>query len=642
MPFIRPYEQQVSAISEVPSSRASGGGAVAGALVKLGRDITALGDRIERRDQERDEADFISAAAELKAQLAERRRQAGLDGTAAEPEWVDKERTFAEEKLGQVAGNLRTGRGQRRAQQRTALFLAEETERWIATSSNTSAALQKNQLQNVEDLTLRAVQQDPTHYNVAVEHFLADLDSPAYSQLSKDLKEDYGREFKAKAARAMLDGTEQAYGSQAALTLLETVRDDIPAAQYTSLKDHFTKRAKVEQAQDNEAEQYKLFREVDAMIKNGGDPTEVIEAGVKSELMSAEQGMAWHAKHDAYVEHQRKVANATAAFRMGDLAGFAMAERPIQREVADAWVAEQLAGYASADGNGKQEIASRIVQKGVDMDYVFPGMQNTLRAPPQGEGFTVAVDLYRSLNAFDPYYASKYVTADQRARFDVYETAIRSGASLEQAMESARSVTPEAITKARKELFSPEGKIVVNEMRSAIADKPFWLTGDVLNGRQAANAVIETATLRLAGNPAADISVAVEQAQADYEARNVRMGELWVPRDFMSGVPSNRMAGVATRIVTRLPDVLRAHNLPVVDGEYALAPDYLSERDKRLQVYDPNGFPVPGLRFGPDDFKAEYHALQRDEYQRQLKERRERKSTAETQGPGGPVSGFVQ
>lgn len=628
MPFIRPYESAVSPMTggiDVPRAQS---GATARALTGFGQALGALGDRLHQRDLEQDDADSVAAVAQLKAEMAERRQQAALSGEAANPEWLDKEREYAEERLGKASETLRTESGRQRAQQRAVILVSEETQRLIATQATVAAGIQKNQLQQVEDLTLRAIQKDPTTRAGAVESFLEDLEGPAYSRLSKDVKEDYVRQFRFKAARAFLDGTEQAYGSSAALAAIDTVRDEMPAEQYTALRDHFTNREKLEQAKDRELEQYRLFRAIDDVITGGGDPRDMIEAGVGGKLLSAEQATSLHTKYDKYVEHQQKIANAAAAFRVGDSVSFAEVEPAVRKEVADAWVAEQLTDYAQADPIGKKVIANQIVKKGVDMDYVFTGIKNSLRTPPHGPGFEAAVDLYRSLENFDPYYASKYVSEDQRARFDVYASAVQGGATAEQALEFARAITPERVSKARQMLNSVEGKTLKDDLRARLTDRPFWFTGDMLNGQQAADAIIDRATVLLAGNPGADTETILDAAQKAYESRNVRMGQLWVPREFVSGVPADRMATVADSVLARLPDVLRKNNLPVVDGQYALAPDGASERDKRLQVYDPQGFPVPGLRFGPDDFKAEYRALQGIEYEKARTERGRRGSTA--------------
>lgn len=614
MPFIKTYEPSVSPSVSAPMRRAE---AVAadGGLSALGAGIASLEQAIERRQIEQDDTDAVTAAAELKAKLAERRKQAALDGKAAEPDWLEQERDFAQAEWETTLGNLRTDTGRQRAKQRQAVLLSEETNRWIATQSSTAAGLQKNKLQNVEDVTLRAIQQDPSGRALAVENFLDDLDGPAYAQLSKDVKDDYARQFRYKAARAFLDGTEQAHGSAAALAVLDTVREEMPAEQYTSLRDHFTNRSKQEDAQEREAEQYKLFQTIDAMIESGGDPRKLITAAVEDKLLSAEQAFSQHERWQKEVELRQKIANADAAFRLGDLVSFSGVEPSIRKTVADRWVAEQMQAYAAGDPDQQRFIANQIVKKGVQMDYTFTGVQTSLRANPQGAGFTQAVDLYRSLEAFDPYYASKYVSEDQRARFDVYSNAVLGGATEETALELARGITPEAIAKTRKLFGSEEGRTTRDALKAALSDKPYWFTGEMINGHQAANAVMERAAVMLAANPSADIESVVESARVAYESQNVRMGNLWVPRAFMSGVPADRMADIAGSVTARLPDVLRANNLPVVDGNYVLAPDATSARDSRLQVYDPTGFPVPGLRFGPEDFKAEYRALQGKEYE---------------------------
>lgn len=612
MPFIKTYDSQVAPGGPAPSANAPNLGD--GGLGTLGHGLTGAAANIYRRDLEKDDADAVTEVARLKAELAERRQAAALNGDAADPEWMDKEREYAQERLGALTDSLRTGDGKRAAKMRSEVFLSEENNRWLATQATVAAGLQKNQLQQVEDLTLRAIQKDPLTHGEATATFLSDLGGPAYSRLSKDVKEDYVRQFRFKAARAALEGTEYAYGSQAALKMLDGLRDEMPAEQYAALRDHFTTRAKQEAAKDKEEEQYKLFQHIDSMMKSGGNPLSLIDAGVSNKLLSAEQGIGLREKYDKYVEHRTKVANADLAFRAGDLVSFEAIEPEIRKEAANAWIAEQVNTYNAADPAGKAGVANQIVRKGVEMDYVFPGIKNSLRASPQSDGFGTAVDLYRSLEAYDPYYASKYVSEDQRARFEVYSNAVKGGATAEVAADMARSITPESIAKTREVFKGKDGRALAEDIRAKMADKP-WSLKSMINGRQAADAVMNRVVTQLAGNPAADVDSLINSAIAMYQSQNVPMGDLWVPRSFMSGVPSGKMVDVANRITARLPDVLRANKLPVVDGNYALAPDSASDRDGRLQVYDPTGFPVPGLRFGPQDFKTEYRALQADEYE---------------------------
>lgn len=614
MARIQTYESQIPASVGVDYRRMDG--ASDGGLSGLAQGVATFVEQRQRRELEQDESDSLSAVAQLKAELAERRHAATLDGKAADPDWIETEREYAQRRLSEVTGNLRTQDGKRRANLRNTQLLAEETGRMLHTQSTVSAGLQKNKLQNVEDLTLRAIQQDPDSHRGAVDTFLSDLQGPAYAQLSKDVKEDYARQFKFKAARTYLEGVEQAFGAEEALASLAHVRADMPAEQYTSIKDHYTNRAKAEKSKTDEMAQYNLFRSIDDTIKKGGDPRSAIEKGVESKLMSAEQGIGLHDKYEKYVELQRKITAADSAFRMNDLAGFSEVEANIRKDVADRWIAEQMQTYQQASPDEKKAISNQIVKKGVEMDYVFSGVKNSLRATPHGDGFSKAVDLYRSLEKFDPYYASKYVSDDQRARFDVYTMASQGGATVEQSLEMARAITPESIAKTKQVLGTEEGRSVRESLKSKLSDKPYWGTGSMLNGQQATNAVLQRATVMLAGNPAAELETVVESARIAYEHQNVRMGNLWVPRAFLSGVPADRMADVAGRITARLPGVLKAQKLPVVDGEYMLAPDNASDKDSRLQVYDPSGFPIPGLRFGSADFKAEYRSMQGEEYER--------------------------
>jgi hypothetical protein len=612
MPYIKTYDSQIAPQGMPQTAGAPNLGD--GGLGALGQGLAGAAGNIYRRDLEKDDSDTVTEVARLRAELAERRQAAALNGDAADPEWGDKERAYAQDRLETLAGNMRTGDGRRLAKTRSEVFLADETNRWLATQATVSASLQKNQLQQVEDLTLRAIQKDPLTHGESTAAFLSDLEGPAYSRLSKDMKEDYVRRFRFNAARAATEGTEQTYGSQAALKMLDSLRDEMPSEQYTALRDHFTIRAKQEVAKDKEEEQYKLFQHISDVMKSGGNPLPLIDAGVSNKLMSAEQGIGFRDKYDKYVEHRTKVANADSAFRVGDLVGFEASDPAVKKEVADAWIAEQMGRYGGSDANGKKAIAGEIVRKGVEMDYVFAGIKNSLRTSPHSPGFGTAVDLYRSLEAFDPYYASKYVSDDQRARFEVYANAAQGGATAEQATVFAQNITPENIAKQRKVFSGADGKALADDIRKKLDDGP-WLKG-MINSRMAADDVMGRVVTQLAGNPSADVDKLISSALDTYASQNAQMGQLWVPRKFLSGVPADKMVAVADRITTRLPDVLRARKLPVVDGKYALAPDKTSDRDGRLQVYDPTGFPIPGLRFGPQDFQTEYRALQADEYKK--------------------------
>jgi len=611
MPFIKPYESSVPLAAGIQSRPAQ---AVDNGMGALAQGVSRFGEQRHKRQLEQDDSDLIATQARLRATLAERRQQAGLDGSAADPEWLEKEREYAESEFDKTVSKMRTDDGRRIGQGRQALLIGEESQRWLATAANASAAQQKTQLQEVEDLTLQAVQKDPSGYNVATADFLANLEGPAYGSLPKDFKDGYGREFKARSARAFLDGTEQAYGSAAALRALDTVREDMPAAQYTSLRDHFTNRAKVEQASQRESEQLVFFRRVDAMVSRGNNPTDAVTDAVADKLISAEQGSAIDKQYIKHVELQQKIANADAAFRIGDLVKFAAVEPAIQTQVADAWLAGQRQVMASADPETRKQIAGGIVEKGVNLDYVFPGIKAALRASPHGENFAGVVDEYLTLKTFDPYYASKLASPDQQARFEVYAASKLAGMPDGQALEFARSITPERVTNARKFLHSEEGKPELANMRATLTDRSGWGTGDMLNGRQAANEVVEYAALLMAGNPSAPIEDIVASAQSAYESQNMRSGNVWIPRRFVGSIPAPSMQDVTSRVLRRLPDVMRASDLPVLDGDYAIAPDDLSPRDGRMQVYDPMLRPIPGLRLGPTEFRAEYQRMQGEGY----------------------------
>lgn len=613
MPRIPIYESQVSPTAQIPFTPASAANGDGG-LVALGAGLAQLGQNVYRRQYEQDDADSVEATAKLRTALAERRQQAAIDGTAADPEWVAKEREWAEEQIAQVAGNLRTADGKKRASARGALALHQETEQALLVQAKTVAALQKNKLQAAEDLALRAIQADPASRAVAVENFLADLEGPAYSRLPADMKEEYTRQFRYKAAREFLNGTEMKFGAAAALEELDSVRDEMPAEQFAALRDHFTTRVKAEKAKNKEVEQLAAFRRIDDLIRDGGNPKALIDTAVKKEVLSAEQGFALEKQWVKYVELQRKVAEAGAAWRAGDRAMFDRVEPSIREEAINRWMAEKNAELDNAAPEQRPRIAHEIARKGVEMDYVFPALKARLETPPHGPGFAAAVDLYRSLDAYDRYYASQYVDAAQRARFDIYVDAVAGGADDKTAMELARTVTPEAIAKTRKLLQSQDGKNVRAIVEDALSDRPGWFTGDMLNGREATDAVMEGIAARLAGNPAADINKVAEAAVKAYEDAHLRVGNLWVPRAAVRGIPADEMLPVVERVQRGIPDVLRELKFPVVEGEYRVAPDRLSSRDGKLQVFDPEGLPIPGFRLGAADFQREYREQKAKEY----------------------------
>lgn len=615
MPRIQIYESQVSPSAQIPTTPASAADGDGG-LSAFGQGLAQLGQNVYQRQYEQDDAESIEATAKMRTAMAERRQQAAIDGTAADPEWVAKEREWAEEQIGQVAGNLRTSDGKKRASTRGLLALQEETEQAMAVQARTVAALQKNKLQATEDLTLRAIQADPASHPAAIENFLIDLDGPAYSKLPADVKEDYARQFRYKAAREFLNGTEMKFGSAAALAELDSVRDEMPAEQFAALRDHFTTRVKSEKAKNKEVEQLTTFRRIDDLIRDGGNPKALIDKGVKNEVLSAEQGFALEKQWIKYVEIQQKVAEAGSAWRAGDRAVFDRVEPSIREEAINRWMAEKNAQLDKVPPEQRPQIAHEIARKGVEMDYVFPALKAKLEAPPHGPGFAAAVDLYRSLDAYDRYYASQYADAAQRARFDIYSDAVAGGADSKTAMELARNVSPEAMAKARKLLQSADGKSVRDTIEAALSDRPGWFTGNIMNGREVADAVMEGVAARLAGNPAADISKVAAAAVKAYEDRNVRVGRLWIPRTAVRGVPADEMVSVVERVQRAIPDVLREAKFPGVEGEYTLAPDRMSERDGKLQVFDAEGMPVPGFRFGAADFQREYREQKADEYKK--------------------------
>lgn len=621
MPRIPIYESQVSPTAQIPFTPASAANGDGG-LVALGEGLAQLGQNVYRRQYEQDDADSVEATAKLRTALAERRQQAAIDGTAADPEWVAKEREWAEEQIAQVAGNLRTADGKKRASARGALALHQETEQALLVQATTVAALQKNKLQAAEDLALRAIQADPASRAVAVENFLADLEGPAYSRLPADMKEEYTRQFRYKAAREFLNGTEMKFGAAAALEELDSVRDEMPAEQFAALRDHFTTRVKAEKAKNKEVEQLAAFRRIDDLIRDGGNPKALIDTAVKKEVLSAEQGFALEKQWVKYVELQRKVAEAGAAWRAGDRAMFDRVEPSIREEAINRWMAEKNAELDNAAPEQRPRIAHEIARKGVEMDYVFPALKARLETPPHGPGFEEAVKLYREIESFDRYYASRYVDKGQLARFDVHQAAVATGLDAKTALEMARTVTPEATAKARKFLQSEDGKNVRAVIQDAVLDAIGIGTGDMLNGEQAVEAVMDGVAARLAGNPAADLDAVVRAALKGYENEHVRVGSLWLPREAVQGVPADEMVGVIERVQKSIPDALTEMRFPIKEGEYRLAPDRLSTRDKKLQVFDPEGVPVTGFRLGAADFQREYREQKAKEYREAVEARK--------------------
>ena len=613
MPRIPIYDSQVSPTAQIPTTPASAANGDGG-FGALGQGVAQLGQNIYQRQYEQDDAESIEATAKLRTAMAERRQQAAIDGTAADPEWVAKEREWAEEQIGQMSGNLRTSDGKKRASTRGALALHEETEQAMAVQAKTVAALQKNKLQATEDLTLRAIQADPGSHPSAVESFLVDLEGPAYSRLPMDAKEDYARQFRYKAAREFLNGTEMKFGSAAALAELDSVRDEMPAEQFAALRDHFTTRVKSEKAKNKEVEQLATFRRIDDLIRDGGNPKALIDKGVAGEVLSAEQGFALEKQWIKYVELQRKVAEAGSAWRAGDRAVFDRVEPSIREEAINRWMAEKNAELDKVPPEQRPRIAHEIARKGVEMDYVFPALKSRLAAPPHGQGFEKAVKLYREIESFDRYYASQYVDKGQLARFDVHQAAVATGLDSKTALEMARTVTPEATAKARKLLQSADGKEIRAAVDNAVLDAVGLGTGDMLNGHEARDAVMEGVAARLAGNPAADINEVARAALKGYENEHVRVGYLWVPRAAVRGVPADEMVSVLERVQKGVPQALTDQKFPTKEGDYLVAPDRLSERDGKLQVFDPEGSAIPGFRLGAADFQREYREQKTKEY----------------------------
>lgn len=621
MPQIKEYEAQVSAFgATVQTRRATAEDfGPTGGVEAVAAGLGDVGKHLKARAIEKDDTDFLSSLVGVKDNVRTRLKEAIESGDAAKPDWVQREHAYAQEQVDKAVSSLSTYEGQQFAKKRAAAFLSDQSSQWITTSSAVSASLQKNALQAFEDSTLRGIQQSPGSLQTELANFKDALDGPAYARLPKDVREDYARQVQQKAARASVDGVFEQLGPQEALNQLGRVKDDMTAEQYAALRDHYTIKMEREKAQSHEIAQDALYQQFDKVMRNGGNPEYLIAGGVKTSLLTAEQARGLRHEYQTYVDLQVKIKNADVAFRASDNVSFAEVEPKIRKQVADAWLAERVQEYTAASPEQKKDISNQIVKKGVRLDYVFDGLKHMLGSSPESPAFGTAVDTYRSLEAFDPYYASKYVSEDQRVRFDVYEQAIRGGATQEQALKFATNITPKAVAETKKVLRSPEGKVVVDNLRAKVSDAPGWGTGDMVNGRQATDAILARAEVMLAGNPSADVESIVSQARASYEKTNMQLGNMWVPKSFLDGVPDSEMKPVAERIVGRLPDVLRKNKLPVLDGSYVMAPDDHSPRDGRLQVFDPTGFPIPGLRFGPEDFKREYRTMAGEKYERAVK-----------------------
>src|SRR3990167_11429320 len=104
MPFIKPYESSVPLAAGIQSRPAQVVGNGMGALAQGG---SRFGEQRHKRQLEQDDSDLIATQARLRATLAERRQQAGLDGAAANPEGLGKKKEDAEAGVRQKGGKKR-------------------------------------------------------------------------------------------------------------------------------------------------------------------------------------------------------------------------------------------------------------------------------------------------------------------------------------------------------------------------------------------------------------------------------------------------------------------------------------------------------------------------------------------------------
>src|SRR3990167_3285097 len=115
MPFIKPYEASVPLAAGIQSRPAR---VVDNGMGALAQGVNRFGEQRHKRQLEQDDSDLIATQARLRATLAERRLQAGLDGSAADPEWLEKEREYAESEFDKTGSKIRTDDGRRIGQGR--------------------------------------------------------------------------------------------------------------------------------------------------------------------------------------------------------------------------------------------------------------------------------------------------------------------------------------------------------------------------------------------------------------------------------------------------------------------------------------------------------------------------------------------
>lgn len=644
MPIIREYDQKVQSSGDPGRISQVNVGALgaAGRVVQgIGGAVSQFGADIEASNESKDKSDLQVEIAKARNEITTQLQTDVQSGTVNSDDYLQTFNERVSQRLGTIGDTMRTRAGREAAatyasitgsEFSTHAATAKVTADGQQTAFNYSRALSYDR----NNLVL-----DPTQFESILEKWKVDLNDPRgpYANLSAEQRSKAEIETGKGLSLSYFQGALNAFGP-------EYVEKDLRTGKYNAYLDADTtaslfEKIKSEKTKKDEKAEYALRQTIESYIRDGKDPTILIDSGVEKNLYGAETGMALRHAWDAYREKQIKVRAADLAFRAGSETEFYRVDTDIKREVAEAWVAEQMQDYDNLEPEDKKAVLGRVVEKGAKMGYMFDGISSLMQVTPHGEAFGRAVDTFNSLESFDPYYAGKYANSDQKARFSVYTDAISGGATVEQALEAARRINPEQIAKTREFFRTEEGRSAIDKMKNALADIP-WSFRSTVNAPQAADVVMERAKVLLAGNPSADFSTVLDTARKSFEAENIIVNKMWVPRSFADGVPFDAMGDNISRLINRLPAVLKSHNLPIVEGDYVLAPDQLSVRDKKLQVYDPTGFPVPGLRFGADDFRKEYENSQADAYERQklLNERAAR--GLRTPAPTGRAMGVVR
>jgi hypothetical protein len=327
------------------------------------------------------------------------------------------------------------------------------------------------------------------------------------------------------------------------------------------------------------------------------------DADIKDGLYNAAYADQQLANSEATKLKLEQVHLAGLAVRAGDRRAYESLPKFAQDKAAQAWATEKLAQYqAASTPQDRNAVLAEMVDKGVDLGITFEPIKSAIAnaTPDNAQGFKAAAELYTAVRAHDPYYASKHADKSQQHKFDVYELTLRTGGNEQQALEAARNLTPDNIAKARAFFRSEDGRQAKKNLHAALSDAPGWFTGSMLNGAQASAEVLERAEVILAGNPSLAPEVAIDHARKAYEHENIKLGRLWIPKKF-ADLPNAE--DVIADVLRTVPEQLQALNMPALEGDYMLAPDFDSARDGRLQLYDPRGLPVVGVRFSSVDLR---------------------------------------